>query len=46
MAPDCEIDGFAFNGCPHVYVFSQAGSLAETFCATYANCTFVEEPGN
>ena len=37
------IDTTAFDGCVNVLVYGEAGSAAETFCGTHANCTFIPE---
>ena len=39
----CRIDDTAFDGCEKVVVFGTAGSPAEEFCRTHANCVFVTE---
>ena len=42
--PDnCSISLHAFDGCETVYIFSTAGSRAETFCENNQNCLFVLE---
>ena len=39
----CAIGADAFEGCTLVYVYSAAGSPAETYCQGHENCVFVEE---
>ena len=40
---NCTIGPDAFRGCKKVFVFSTAGSDAETYCQVYSNLFFVEE---
>ena len=37
----CELGTDVFEGCTMVYVYSTAGSSAEAYCQTHANCVFV-----
>ena len=39
----CAIGADAFDGCTQVFVYSTAGSPAETYCQGHENCVFVEE---
>ncbi len=39
----CAICADAFDGCSLLYVYSAAGSPAETYCQEHENCVFVEE---
>ena len=39
---NCVLSADVFDGCTMVYVFGAAGSSAEAYCSTHANCVFVE----
>ena len=39
----CALGTDVFAGCGTVYVYGEAGSPAEAYCAAYANCVFVAE---
>ena len=39
---DCVIGADAFEGCGTVYIYSVAGSQAESYCDDYSNTVFVE----
>ena len=38
---NCALGVDVFDGCTQVYVYGTAGSSAETYCSTHANCVFV-----
>ena len=40
---NCALGDGVFDGCATVYVYSAAGSLAESYCALNPNCVFVTE---
>ena len=40
---NCTIGNNAFEGCTAVFIYSKAGSPAETYCKSHSNCLFVEE---
>ena len=43
---DCTLGLDVFDGCPKVYIFSAAGSPAESYCQSHSNCVFVEDTGD
>jgi len=43
---NCELGEDVFEGCAMVYVFGAAGSSAEAYCSTHANCVFVAVSAN
>ena len=42
----CALEGDVFDGCRLVLVYGEAGSDAEQYCETHANCVFVAEAAN
>ena len=42
----CSVGANAFDGCAKVFIFGTAGSSAEAYCQSHANCVFVEDGQN
>jgi len=46
LPADCELGTDVFDGCELVFVYSAAGSPAQTYCQTHENCVFTADTQN